>query len=141
MHPLLLGVASLPLIFRLVPMVVPAHYLEPYAYWNAATLNEQDGKVETYWRNMGYWEVCRASKSDLIWYRGPTAILKLPKLLLNGCWTLPTRLPEGQSWVSSAAFSEGGLAYKRAAQISPMALESRSRFISTRLSRRPTSTP
>ncbi|ORX36410.1 hypothetical protein BD324DRAFT_642561 [Kockovaella imperatae] len=56
MHPLLIGVACLPLLFRLVPMIVPEHYLEPYAYWNAGTLNEQDGKIETYWRNMGYWD-------------------------------------------------------------------------------------
>jgi hypothetical protein len=34
-------------------MVVPEAYLEPYAWWDAKTLN--DGQAR--WRNMGWWEV------------------------------------------------------------------------------------
>jgi hypothetical protein len=47
--PIFLFVVSLPLLFRLLPEA----YLEPYAWWDAKTLN--DGQVG--WRNMGWWEV------------------------------------------------------------------------------------
>lgn len=52
-------VAALPLIFRLIAMVVPEAYLEPYAYWSSNTLNLRPGQTEptTKWRNMGYWKV------------------------------------------------------------------------------------
>lgn len=57
----MVAVAALPLIFRLIAMVVPEPYLEPYAYWTSESLNLREGETQatSRWRNMGYWEVCK----------------------------------------------------------------------------------
>ncbi|ORY25248.1 hypothetical protein BCR39DRAFT_544616 [Naematelia encephala] len=51
--PFVILLASLPLIFRLIPMLVPSHVLEPYNLWSPDSLNTKPGVK---WRNMGYWE-------------------------------------------------------------------------------------
>ena len=58
-HPALVFVASLPLIFRLVAFVVPDQWLEPYAYWSAAQLNtrSEGDDLKPRWRNVGWWQV------------------------------------------------------------------------------------
>jgi len=58
-NPFIVFVASLPLLFRLVPVLVPAQYLESYNYWSSDELNRRPGETvsKTKWRNMGYWEV------------------------------------------------------------------------------------
>lgn len=73
-HPALLILVSLPLTFRLIPLVVPARWLEPYAYWSAASLNIRPGDdgPRSQWRNMGWWMVsfvilhrsCHTEKGD-----------------------------------------------------------------------------
>lgn len=57
--PLVASLTFLPLLFRFIPMFVPAHYLEPYAWWDAATLNTPaaPGARQLRWNNMGYWDV------------------------------------------------------------------------------------
>ncbi|CAD6587699.1 MAG: hypothetical protein TREMPRED_004828 [Tremellales sp. Tagirdzhanova-0007] len=57
-HPALVFVASLPLIFRLVAFVVPDQWLEPYAYWSAAQLNtrSEGDDLKPRWRNVGWWQ-------------------------------------------------------------------------------------
>ncbi|KAK4685426.1 hypothetical protein P7C73_g4720, partial [Tremellales sp. Uapishka_1] len=56
LHPLIIFTACLPLLYRLVVAVLPAAYLEPYAYWSSEGLNRIPGQeVSTRWRNMGYW--------------------------------------------------------------------------------------
>ena len=52
--PLFVAIATLPLTLRLIALVVPAHRLEPYAFWDASILNGPN--ATTQWRNMGYWE-------------------------------------------------------------------------------------
>lgn len=52
--PLFVALATLPLTLRLIALVVPAHRLEPYAFWDASILNGPN--ATTQWRNMGYWE-------------------------------------------------------------------------------------
>lgn len=61
MHPALLSIALLPLLFRLLPFFLPARYLEPYTYWSSEDFNKVDGVVKGQWRNMGYWEVRTSS--------------------------------------------------------------------------------
>lgn len=68
-HPALIAVASLPLIFRLAPTVLPDRWLEPYTYWSAASLNTRRGEdgPRSQWRNMGWWKVglsISGSKAD-----------------------------------------------------------------------------
>ena len=59
MHPALLVIASLPLIFRVAPLFLPGEWLEPYAYWSSASLNAKYGGdgVRSQWRNLGWWKV------------------------------------------------------------------------------------
>jgi hypothetical protein len=47
----LVVLALVPLIWRLAVQFLPAQWTEPYAYWDADTLN--DGLAR--WSNMGYW--------------------------------------------------------------------------------------
>lgn len=56
---ILAGLTLLPLLFRLIPLFLPAHYLESYAWWDASTLNTLPaaGERQLTWRNMGYWKV------------------------------------------------------------------------------------
>lgn len=59
MHPFLIAVAALPLIFRVIPAIVPASYLESYNYWSSEELNRLPGesRASRQWRNIGYWRV------------------------------------------------------------------------------------
>jgi len=58
-QPFVLLVACLPLLFRLVPLVIPSAYLESYSYWDADILNLRPGEkiAGSKWRNIGYWKV------------------------------------------------------------------------------------
>lgn len=60
-QPYVVAIASLPLVARLIALVVPEAYLEPYASWSPDSLNLRPGETSatTAWRNMGYWEVSR----------------------------------------------------------------------------------
>jgi len=61
----LLLIAAFPLIWRFIGGIVPAQYVEPYAYWDAASLNTASasgGRVPK-WRNMGYWTVSRGKET------------------------------------------------------------------------------
>lgn len=49
----LVVLALIPLIWRLAAQFLPAQWTEPYAYWDADSLN--DGLAR--WSNMGYWAV------------------------------------------------------------------------------------
>jgi hypothetical protein len=64
-HPALIAIACLPVLLRLIPLVVPAQYLEPYAWWSSDVLNRKNGEVGSTWRNMGWWEVCRPDRSSI----------------------------------------------------------------------------
>jgi hypothetical protein len=55
--PIFLFFVSLPVAFRIIPMLVPEAYLEPYAWWDARILNVPSDAGQKGWRNMGYWKV------------------------------------------------------------------------------------
>jgi len=105
LHPFVVFVASLPLLFRLAPIIIPAQYLELYTYWSSDELNRRPGGTvaKTRWRNMGYWEVHTRPPLTVLQLMVRTLIPSpMPrKPSLGSCLTLPTRPEVGRYLVSS----------------------------------------
>ncbi|RXK38844.1 hypothetical protein M231_03900 [Tremella mesenterica] len=51
-------VLAVPVILVILPLFLPAHWSEPYSWWDPLILNRPlaGGEATTRWTNMGYWE-------------------------------------------------------------------------------------